>query len=834
MGALWRDLRYAIRTLSSNPLLALTVVLPLGLAIGAATAVFSFTDAVLLRPFPYRDANRLVLLWASKTTQVTRGISGPDLADLRSQALLFEDVVPFVGSGVPLNFGVENSRTVRGFYVGGGLFSLLGVRPLVGRNFRPDEDHPGAEKAAVLSYSFWEDQFGGDRGIVGRGITLSGETYTVVGVTAPEFFFPDPTVQVWLPIAPAMLPRDRSAMSVHALARLKQGVTLARAQSDVDTIVRRLAAAYPDTDRSLSIGLFPLVDQIVGKHRAAFWSLLGGAGLLLLIGSANAGHLLLARGMRRRAEVSVRVALGATPGAIFRQLLTESLLLSVAAGATGVLVAFWGVRVLRGVGLTDIPRFAEARVDLAALTFALAISLLTGVSFGVLPALRASRANVVESLKEGGMAHSYGARSHLRDLLMVSEIAFAFVMMAAAGLLINSFVRLARVHWGFRPDHVLVADVLLPYAYAWDIPRETAFANQVIPGLKALPGVHSVSVAHGSPIAEVWGGGDALTLDGKQKVLVGRMELVGPGYFEALGIRLLSGRGFMESDNADAAKVAVVERGLAEQLWPGENPVGKRFFVPTVKSEVFHRVLMLHDSGRHAESRRLWDDPNSQEQIPYDVVGEVGPVLMYGPLQQETSAVYLDSRQRPACYPMMAQSFFLRTSTEPSGLAKAAREAIRAAGGGVTIMQIDTLERRVRRAVGARGSSKLLTVVSGVTSGLALALAALGIYGVMAFTTALRTHEIGVRIALGAQRGEIFRMVLGRGLLVTSAGLLFGMSGAIATTKMLASYLFGVSPTDPATFAAAIAVFLAVASLACYWPARWATKVDPMTALRYE
>src|SRR5579859_1391170 len=320
MDGILRDVRYAIRTLSGNRLFTLMVVLSLGLAIGATTAVFSFVDAVLLRPFPYREADRLVLLWASKTKAVTRGISGPDLADLRAQNQVFEGVVPFVGSDMPVEFGTESSQRVSVFYVGAGFFSLLGVRPYLGRTFRSDEDRPGAEKVAVLSYSFWENQLDGNRAIIGQSITLNGKPYTVIGVMKPGFFFPDETVHLWLPIEPAMIPSDRGALSVHAIAQLKPGVTMKLAQNEVDTIVHRLASTYPDTDKNLSIGLFPALNEIVGNYRAAFWSLFGGVALLLLIACANIAHLLLARGMRRGPEVSVRVALGATRGAILRLL----------------------------------------------------------------------------------------------------------------------------------------------------------------------------------------------------------------------------------------------------------------------------------------------------------------------------------------------------------------------------------------------------------------------------------------------------------------------------------------------------------------------------------
>jgi putative ABC transport system permease protein len=808
------------------------VVLSLGLAIGATTAVFSFVDAVLLRPFPYRDAERLVLLWASKTKLVTRGISGPDLEDLHAQNRVFEDIVPYVGySGEPLDFGVDNSGKVSGFYAGAGFFSLLAVRPYLGRVFRFDEDQPGAEKVAVLSYSFWQNQLGGKRDVVGRTITLSREPYTVIGVMPPQFFFPDQTVQVWLPILASQIPPERGSPMVHALARLKPGVTLAQGQSAVDTIVHRLASAYPETDKNLSIGLFPALNEIVGNYRAAFWSLFGGMALLLLIACANIAHLVLARGIRRGTEISVRVSLGATRGAIFRQLLVESLLLGVAGGLVGIFIAFWGVRILLRLGLTDIPRFTESGVDHRVLLFGLGVSLLTGVSLGALPAWRVSRPNLVESLKQGGTAYSYGAHSRLRDLLMVSEIAFAFVLMAGAGLLINSFIRLARLDWGFRPDHILVVDVESPRSSWYDIPQNTTFAEQVISRLEAFPGVLSASVARGSPITHWMGAAGPMTLNGRT---VDTWEgVVGPGYFRTLGIPLFHGREFTESDNSQAPKVVVVDKSLAEQLWPGEDPVGKRLTVPVLKLEVSEKVKKLPRSA-HAEAMRLYEDPNSYEHIPYDVVGEVGAVRTFGLLSLNYSSIYFDYRQRPAEIGMFGASFFLHTSTEPSALAKAARAAIQEAQSGVIINDTETLTQRVTAAIGGRGSNKLLVLVGSVTSGLGLLLAALGIYGVLAFTTAQRTHEIGVRLALGAQRGVVFRMILGRGLLLTIAGLLFGLVGALATTKMLAGYLFGVGPADAVTFAEAALLFLLVAFLACYWPAHGAMKLEPLSALRYE
>src|SRR5271157_4195587 len=833
MDRLRQDLVYAVRTLASDRLLTLTVVLSLGLAIGLITAVFSFADAVLLHPLPYRDADRLVILWGSKTTTVKRGISGPNLADLRDQTPGFEGVVPFVNAEIPLEFGDQSSRNVTAFNVGWDFFSLLG-----NRTFRHDDSQVGAENVAVLSYAFWESAFGENRRIIGQKIILASKPYVVVGVMPPQFFFPDRIVQVWLPITPATLPTGRGDISFHAIARLKPSVTTAQAQGEVDTITQRLAASYPDTDKNLSVGLFSLPEQMLGNYRAAFTTLFAGVGLLILIACANAAHMLLARGMRRGGEISIRLSLGATRNIIIRQLLTESMLLSLTAGVAGIFIALWGVKVLQRLGMTDILRFDEASIDHRVLLFALVVSILTGVLFGLMPALRTAQPKLVDSLKQGGTAYSSGVRSNLRDLLIVSEIAFAFALMAGAGLLIKSFVRLTSLDWGFRPEHVLVIDVALPGTAVWDKPQNAAFAQQVLPRLKALPGVQSVSVSRGSPITGVYGGPDGIpngvTLNDTH-ILYPSLGMVGPGYFETLGIPLLRGREFKDDDDSNAPKVAVLEKRLAEQLWPDQTPLGTMVLILDLKLSVRKEMARLYQSHQRTEAMRLYDDPNNYDRIPYQVIGIVGPARIYYGLGEIPLGIYVDYRQRPDYIPMLDESFFLHTSTQPSTIAMAASEVIRAAAGPeFTIRDPDTLEQRVRGALGGRGSNRLLLVVSSVTSGLGLILAAVGIYGVLAFLTSLRTREIGIRLALGAQRSQIFRMILRRGLLLTIAGVLIGLWIAMGTTKMLAGYLFQVSPNDPVTFAETAILFLLVAFLACYSPARRAMNVEPTVALKYE
>lgn len=842
MDRLRQDLVYALRTLASDRLLTLTVVLSLGLAIGLIAAVFSFADAVLLHPLPYRDADRLVILWGSKTTTVKRGISGPDLADLRDQTRAFEGVVPFVDNEAPLEFGDQSSRNVTGFHVGAEFFSLLDVLPYLGRTFRQDDSQAGAENVAVLSYLFWESAFGENRRIIGQRIILASKPYVVVGVMPPQFFFPDRIVQVWLPITPATLPTGRGDISFHAIARLKPAVTTAQARGEVDTVTQRLASTYPNTDKNLSVGVFSLHDQMLGDYRAPFATLFAGVGFLLLIACANAAHMLLARGMRRGGEISIRLSLGASRRTIIRQLLTESMLLSVAAGVGGIFIALWGVKVLQRLGMTDILRFDEASIDHRVLLFALGVSILTGVLFGLMPALRTSQPKLADSLKQGGTPYSTGVRSNLRDMLIVSEIAFAFALMAGAGLLIKTFVRLTSLDWGFRPNNVLVIDVHPPGPFMDDISQNAALARQVLPRLKALPGVQSVSVSRGSPITGIDGGPNGVpwgvTLDGTH-ILYPSLGMVGPSYFETLGIALLRGREFKDDDDSEAPKVVVLDKRLAEQLWPGQNALGKRVLILDLKLSVNKEIASIYRSHPRSEAMRLlgdlYDDPNNYDRIPYHVVGIVGPARIYYGLGEIPLGIYVDYRQRPHYIPMITESFFLHTSTQPSTVAKAASEVIRAATGPEFVVRDpDTLEQRVRGALGGRGSNRLLLIVSSVTSGLGLILAAVGIYGVLAFLTSLRTREIGIRLALGAQRSQIFRMILRRGLLFTIAGVLCGLGLAMGTTKLLAGYLFEVSPSDPLTFTETAVLFLLVAFMACYSPARRAMNVEPTVALKYE
>lgn len=835
IGPFWRDLQYAVRILLSSKLIFFLMMLSLALSIGATTTVFSFANAVLFRPLPYRDATKLVLLWASKSATVTRGISGPDLADLREQSQAFEDIVPFVGStGEPLSFGLERTRPVNGFRVGEEMFRLLGTQPYLGRAFRSNAQ-PDEERMVVLSYSFWKTEFGANPGVVGSQIILNGEPYTIVGVMPEDFFFPDQSVQVWVQILSSQIPAQRGNPMLHAIARLKPKLSFEQGQAEVDAIAKRLAATYPDTDRQLNIGLFRLADQVLGPYRLAFWSLLGGMLLLLLIACANVAHFLLARGVQRAPEISTRLAFGATPRAIFRQLLTESVLLSIAGGAGGVFLAYIGVYNIRRLGFTDIPRFGAARVNGSVLVFAVLISLGTGVLCGALPALRSSQLNLIESLKQSAASYGYGAQSHVRDLLMIGEIAFTFTLMVAGGLLINSFVRLARVDWGFDPNHVLLVDTLLPREYARSVPQTQDFSGQVVSKLKALRGVSSVGISSGSIIRNwSWKGADVIQ-EGRQEIRT-RESMVGPGYFQTLAMPLLRGRAFLESDGAVAPRVTVIEKGLAEQLWPDQDPIGKHLFVLAPKKEIWDEYLGLQRAGKETEASRLLADANGFDKVPFEVVGLVGPALLFGvlPLDSDPS-IYVDYRQRTYDNAMSLETFLVRTETDPSTFANPARDIINQAGSGkVTIKNIDTLEERVRQAIGGRGSNELLLVISSTTGALGVLLTALGIYGMLSYAVTSRTREIGIRMALGEKSHKILSMILGRNILVTVAGLLFGVLLSLAFTKLLASYLFGVEPNDLPTFGATTALFLGVALLASYFPARRATQVDPVAALRHE
>jgi predicted permease len=836
MNSIWRDVSYGARTLRKSPGFTVTVILTLAFGIGGATAVFSFVNAVLLRPFPYTNPQRLVLLWASKSENVARGISGPDLMDVQAQATWFDGIVPIYGSpAIPFTLGGgADASTANGLSVGTDLFSVLGTQPYLGRTFVTADSR---ERVTILSYGLWQERFGGDSRTIGKTISLNDQVCTVIGVMPRGFFFPDPSIRLWTPLEDRPGLHQRGNALVHAIARLRPGTTLVQAQSQLDLITNRLAIAYPDTDEKLTIGVFPLLQEVVGRYSLAFWSLLCGVGLLLLIACANTAHLLLARGLRRRSELCVRVALGATRWMIFRQLLTESLLLGLAGGTAGIFFAVFGIKLMIRLGLSDIPRFTEAKLDGITLLFALGASLVTSLLFGLLPAISASRLDLVDSLKLGGAALSQTGRSQIRDVLVVSEVSIAFLLLVGAGLLINSFVRLMRVDWGFHADHVLVVSLKLPKSFALNPALEQDFVQEVDGRLKRMPAVNSVGISASVPTGNLYlTKGEYVTAEGHTKVLT-RQWVVGPDYFRTLNIPVIQGREFTAKDGRQEAKVIVIAKNLADEFWPGRTAIGKTMTLLEMKNGLAEKEHGLSRTQARVMDAQIESDPNSWDNTSYEVIGVVSEVKMSG-LKRDVDfsrpSIYVDYRQRWNGLSMQYLTFFLQTRNDPMIIASLARDTILQNRDDIILLETTTMPDLVNRAIGGRGSNRLLLVILTTASGIGLILVSLGLYGLLSYMTVARSYEIGVRVALGAQRGDIFRMILGRGLLLTAAGLLFGVAGAIMTTDILSSYLYGVLPTDLATICAVLLLLLVVAFTACYFPARRAAKLNAWSAIRCE
>jgi putative ABC transport system permease protein len=768
------------------------------------------------------------------------------LDDIRSGNHVFRGISAFIGTYTRFKFGGDDSSAVNAAYVDPGIFSVLRVRPLRGRAFLPGEDQPGHDKVAVLTYGLWASRYASNPEILGRTMRLDGEPYMVVGVMPPEFFFPDHDCQLWLPLSLSKWDKlaVRGLALVHAVGRLKGGATLAQAQADVDTITRRLQSAYPAEDKDLSIGLFSLYRIVVGKYYAALWTLLAAVGFVLLIACANVANLLLARAVEREKELAVRAALGASRLDILGRLLTESVMLALMGGAGGGLLAYWGIRFVRGLGLTDIPRIGTTDLNLRVLAFTLATSLLTVLVFGLGPAILASRANLSEPLARGGTTSRGAGRGELRDLLVVGEVGLALVLLIGAGLLVNSFTRLVRSDWGFRPHNLLEVSVELPGSTTSSRSRQMEYGEQVLSRLKVLPSVESAAMSTCVPVD----GGSGwmptgLAVDGRLvskgwETYTAGAWVVGPGYFRTLGVPVLRGREFTDQDDRAGPPVVVISKALADKFWRGVDPVGRQL-------QLAH--LHLRDrEGREVEraGKPFRPDHLTEEcptcKLEYEVdpgpplvvVGVVGDVRMFGLDAEVPPALYLSVTRYQ--YELGGIKFVLRTGGDPFKLATAVRGQIMDVDREAGIKQLTTMEELVRRSIGGRGSSKILLLISIMFGSLGLLLATGGVYGVLSYAVSQRTQEFGVRMALGAARGDIVWLVIGHGSRLIVSGTALGLAGAWALTRLLSNFLFGVKPTDPATFALVALLLGAAALLACVVPTRRATQADPAWSLRYE
>ncbi|MDQ3805913.1 MAG: ABC transporter permease [Acidobacteriota bacterium] len=806
MGTLFNDIRYGARTLWKTPGFTGVAVLALALGIGANSAIFSVVNSVLLRPLPYRDPDRLVFVMENFQQQDS-SVSYPNFADWREQNRVFEQLAASRVTSFNLT-GAGEAERLQGRMVTANFFHTLGVAPAAGRDFAPEEDRPGGEAVAVLSHGFWQRRFGGDPSVVGRRLLLNGQSHTVIGVAPAGFEYYSP-VDLFVPLGswthPAMSERG-SHPSIYAVGRLKQGVTLEQARAEMGAIMERLGAEYPLTNQGHGVTLVPVYENVVGDVRPPLMILLGAVAFVLLIACANVANLLLARASARRKELAVRIALGATRGRIVRQLLSESVLLALLGGALGLLLALWGTDLLTSMIPEGIPRLQETSVNGRVLGFTLLVSLLTGIAFGSVPALQASKPDLNDTLKEGGRG-STGRRSRARSAFVVAEVALALVLLVGAGLMIKSFAEVRRVEAGFNPQKLLTAQMSLS-AEKYPGAKALAFLDELQRRIGALPGVESAAFSNGLPI---YGAGTtSFLIEGQPRPKMGEeptaVEYVTtPGYFRTMGIPLLKGRYFSERDTRGSPMVALVDEDFARRFFPGEDAVGKRF-------QLF------------------------REYPAAEIVGVVGHVKHFGldaaaPFQAQ---FYFTLAQIPDQYMnrmMGGISLVVRTAHDPADMAAAVRREVLAVDAEQPVYQVQTMEQIVSESLALRRfSMALLTVFAAV----AALLATVGIYGVMSYSVSQNTHEIGIRMALGARPGDMLRLVIRQGMGLALIGVGLGLAGSLAVTRVMSSLLFGVSALDPTTFAGVTALLTAAALLACYVPARRATKVDPMEALRYE
>lgn len=804
--------------LVKNPGVTVVAVLAIALGIGANTTIFSAVDAVFIRPLPYPDPQQLVGLGQWRTQKnlgyVQTGVSPPNALDLDKQAKSLQRIGWYRWTSFNLTRGNPPERVVS-VKVSASMLSMLGIQPALGRVFTPEDAQPGHAQVAILGYAFWQTHFASNPRIIGRTIELDEKPYTVVGVMPARFrFIWDQPVKVLVPLAfgPSDLSAAaRSSRNLETIGRLNPGVTPAEAQAEMDAIAHRLEAAYPEANKDWGLKVEPLHAAYHRQLLEPFMVLLGAVALVLLICCVNVANLLLARATARRREISIRLAIGASRGRLMRQLLTESILLGLAGGVLGLLLAYWGVSLLRSASLHyfEVIGIEGMSLDLPVLLFTLGITLLTGVTFGLAPAIHTSKSGLVESLKQGGLSTTADpGRRRLGNSLVASEIALAMVLMVGAGLLIRSFVRLLNVNLGFRPEHVLTAAVILPeYKYPKE-DQQAAFFEQVIEKTKALPGVESAAA---TTVLPLWDQGRTILFvpEGQPRPAPGQeptayYQVTSPDYFRTIQATVAEGRYFTDADAAASPPVAIVSETLARRYWPHSDPLGSHL-------DVLSQVYGTEKPG---------------EIQPLEIVGVVKDIKEY-PVWEDLPQVYVPLRQHPSAY----LSLVLRTGPPPMNLVPALRNAVLEVDREQPLDRIRTMDEIVDRVF---GFIRFPMTLVWIFAGMALLLAAVGIFGVMAYSVSQRTQEVAIRMALGAGSREVLKLVVGESLRVTLAGVGAGLILALGLGRVIASYLYGVRPVDPLTFAAVALLLGAVAVLASYLPARRAARVNPMVSLRHE
>jgi predicted permease len=810
-----QDLRYGLRQLRRNPGFTAVAVITLGLGIGANTAIFSVVDAVLLRPLHFPNPDRLVSV-TSTIQRATRigNASYPDFLDWRARNHAFDGMAAYRQDNFTLTGG-DMPLHIRALIASADLFKVLQIKPALGRTFLSGEDTPGAlggTNPVIISYGLWERRFNSDRHVLGQVINLNDKQYTVVGVMPAGFQFPiqSQPVGLWTTMAPDLSPfedgksmaSERGAHYLQVIARLRPNVTVSQAQAEMSGVVSALNKQYPE-NKPRYAHVMPELERVVGKASAALMVLLGAVGCVLLIACANVANLLLARASRRKKEMAVRTALGATRGRVVRQVLTESVLLALGGGAFGTLQAVWGIEFLKFLIPQGAPRTGQIGMDGHVFVFAATLSLTTGILFGLLPAFRSSGHALVESLKEGGRDSGPGERrGGARGALVVSEVAVALCLLVGAGLLIQSFLRLRGADPGFDAHNVLTFNLALPSRYSQV--QSIQFFEEALNRIRGMPGVHSASAVVPLPLSA-----DSVStsfdIEGQPNVPGHAPDtnycFVEPGYFQTLRIPLIKGRDFTWHDTLKTIPVVIINESLVKQFFAGEDPIGKH--------------LNAHIGNGYTKSPMR------------EIVGVVRDVKNHGLSASPGSQVYVPLAQSP----LDVMTFVVRMATDPTSLAAAARTQIKALDKDLPLFGVETLNEYVDQTL---APPRFVALLLGIFGCIALLLAMVGIYGVVSYSVSQRTHEIGLRMALGAERRGVLKLVIGQGLKLTLIGVTIGVGGALALTRFLSSMLFGVKPTDPLTFIAVSLILIAVALVACYIPARRAAKVDPMVALRYE
>jgi putative ABC transport system permease protein len=813
METLVQDLRYGWRTLWKNPGITSVAVIALALGIGANSAIFSVVNAILLKPLNVPHPERIVVLTETRFGEGWSNAAPANFVAWRERNQVFENIAAYASQSYNL-LGGDVPEQVSGARISASLFPMLFVKPALGRTFTPEEDQPGRERVVMLSHNLWQRRFNANPNVVNQTINLSGNSYTIVGVMPADFGFPNADTELWTPVAINDGTVDgMGGRIINVLARLKQGVTLGEARAEMNAIAQSLAQERPEFNAGWGISITPLQELVVGDVKRSLLVLLGAVSFVLLIACANVANLLLARAARRQREIAIRIALGASRLRLVRMLLTESMLLAMLGGALGLLLAVWGVDGLLALAPGNLPRVEEIGMDRWVFGYTMAVSLLTGIIFGLAPALQASKPNLNELLKEGIRSSPAGfGRDRLRSLLVVAEVALSLVLLIGAGLMMRSFARLQNVKPGFDPRNVVAMRVSLPDEKYAEDQSVVNFYEQAFARLKQLPGVKQAGAIHVLP----WSGdnsGRYFHPEGQPMPQAGEeptynYRIITPGYFETMSIPLMKGRDFTFQDTAQAPGAVIVNEAMAHLFWPNQEAIGKRLKHRGRDEDPWLTVVGVVGNVRHG-----WLGDMTQPEI-YLTYSQV-PLLESRTIERHRRAMQI----------------VIRTESDPMSIVPAARREVAALDAELPLFNIKTMDERLGYSL---VRPRFNTLLMGIFAAVALVLAAVGLYGVMSYTVAQRTHEIGIRIALGARRQDVLMLVLRQGLMLILTGVVIGLIAALALTRFMSGLLYDLSARDPYTFVAISLLLVAIALLACYIPARRATRVEPTVALRYE